>query len=158
MVGEVGNKVLDFLKSKYFLYGLATVIVIFIIWKYNARIKQFFSRDNGDYSKGIGDTETTKATQEEVAARKKYIENLAMSINAAINGLSINIYGWEITDRIELFKLALALNDSELKYLANYYSIISKDETLYQAIDGEWLFLYNEDDKLLARLSKLNEA
>lgn len=152
------DKVLAIIKSRYFVYGVIAVVIIFILWKYQARIKAFFTADKGDYSKGIGDTDTTQASPAEVAARKKYIEDLAISINAAINGLALNYYGLEITDRIELFKLALALNDSELKYLANYYNVISKNETLYQAIDGEWLFFNNEDDLLLAKLSKLNEA
>lgn len=150
--------ILNIVKSRYFIYGVIAIVILFIVWKYQARIKQFFTRDRGDYSIGIGSTETTQATNAEVAARKKYIEDLATSINASINGLALNYYGLEITDRIELFKLALALNDSELKYLATYYSVISKDETLYQAIDGEWLYFNNEDDNLLARLSKLNEA
>lgn len=158
MVAEAGNKALEFVKSKWFIYGLIAVIVIFLIWKYQARIRQFFSKDNGDYTLGIGDTETTQATQEEKEQRKQFLRQLAEATYAAIHGIPVNYYGIELTDRVSLFKQMLALNDSELKFLANYYSVISKDETLYEAIDDEFMPFNNEDDKLLARLSKLNEA
>lgn len=151
MINNVTTTITNVVKSKYFWYVVVILIIVFIIWKYQARIKVFFSKDNGDYSLGIGDTETTKATNEEIELRKDYISNLALRIYEKIHGYASGI------QTVAVLKEALQLNDSELKYLSKEYKKLSPDETLREAVDDEWLGFYNEDDKLLARLSKLNE-
>lgn len=138
--------------NKYFWWVIVALVLIIVIYKYKARIKGWLQQDNGDYSRGIGDTETTEANSAEIAARKAEIEKLATDMFSSFNGADT------VTGKIMLINKALAYNDAELKYLSNYYKIVSPNESLYEAVSADWFWWNNEDDLLLAKLNKLNEA
>jgi hypothetical protein len=140
-------------KNKWFWIALAAIIVLILVWKNQNRIKGWFSQivkiDGGDYTEGIGDTETVNATPQEVEAKKKAIEDLARETYSNINGLGFGA--------VEVFAKILLLNDSELKYLSNFYKTISPNESLKDAIDNEVQPFTDQDELIITRLNQINE-
>lgn len=140
-------------KNKWFWIALAAIIILILLWKNQNRIKGWFSQivkvDGGDYTKGIGDTETVQATQQEREAKKKIIEDLARETYSRINGVGLGL--------TDTFAKILLLNDSELKYLSDFYKTISPNESLKDAIDNEVQPFTDQDELIITRLNQINE-
>jgi len=97
--------------------------------------------DRGNYD--------TRLTQDN--PRTAFLETLAEDLYAAIDGLP----AWS-DKRPALFERALTINDTELRYLAQYYRQISGGNSLRTDVNGEWSVIGDSRQRLVARLLKLN--
>jgi hypothetical protein len=129
-------------KGKLILYILLIVVVIFLLWKFSAKIeggfKKLFGKSGGSYDeKG---------------------QHSAVEISGLANRLYSAIYDPVAMSgtKQELFKEALTYNDTDLDKLATEYAQKS-DNSLYKDIDDEFLPFVNEDETLMARLKELNK-
>jgi hypothetical protein len=138
----------NILTNKIFWYGLGGLILLYILYRNWSKIKQFFGKDYGVYSSG-GGTYTPAGIPD---GRKGELETLAKELYDKIYGVTT------FTDKETSFIKANSLNDTELKYLAQYYkSALTRSDSLYHDVDSEWMPFSSEDENLLARLSALNE-
>lgn len=136
----IGMKVL---KSKW--TWIVILVIILLIVARPAFAKAWASlmrKDLGNYNQDLNDQNNT---------RLLVLQQLAESIVAATNGLP----SFQ-DERPELFREALAINDTELKYLATYYKQISGGESLRTTVEGEWSTIGDTDERLVARLLKLD--
>jgi hypothetical protein len=148
--------ILNVLKNRWFWIILGLIILFLVLRRNWNRIKssRLFNRDRGDYSEGFTappGQNTSGMTQSQIAAaRKKDLERLAEDLYREIYAT----FGYPT----KFIKEANTLNDTELKYLSQYYrKALTKGNTLYKDVDDEFLPHTNEDEKLLARLSKIGE-
>lgn len=138
----------NILTNKTFWYGLGGLILLFILYKNWAKIKQLFGKDYGTYSQGGGGYAPAGIPD----GRKAEIEALAQELYDKIYGVTT------FTDKETSFIKANALNDTELKYLAQYYkNALTRSDSLYHDVDSEFMPFTDEDEKLMSRLSALNE-
>jgi hypothetical protein len=141
---QLGTKVLT---SKW---TWIILILILIILLSRGPIKRLLAKlqrtDLGNYITLPGEAQLNDTNP-----RTAELQELGEDLFAAIDGAP----GWSDT-RPELFKKALAINDTELRYVANYYKQISGGESLREAVDGEWSVLGDSRQRLVAALLKLN--
>lgn len=130
-------------KNKWFWIIVASIVILLIFRRNWSRIKSTFQRDFGNY----GDY---KINEEDEARLRELAENLYQQINSSFS-LGIDKRAKYMTD-------AMALTDTELKYLARYYrTALTKGTCLYKEIDDEWMPIDSVDEDLMARLAKIGE-
>lgn len=123
-------------------YSILTILAVFLIWKYSAKIeggiKKLFGKSGGDYT-------------EPPVESSRYISDLA-------NRLYTVIYNPIATsgDKETLLIEALKLNDADLEKLANEYKQKSGN-SLYKDVDDEFLPFITQDEDIMARLKELNK-
>ena len=121
------------------------LICILIILLSRGTIKRLLAQlqrtDLGNY-----DTRLTDANP-----RTAELHTLAEDLFAAMDGLP----AWN-DERPELFEKALAINDTELRFMAQYYKQISGGNSLRSDVAGEWGMIGDSGARLQARLLKLN--
>jgi hypothetical protein len=136
---QLGTKVLT---SKW--TWIVLVLILIILFS-RGPIKRLIAKlqriDRGNYDTRLNDNNPRTAE----------LQKLTEDLYAAIDGAP----GWNDT-RPELFRQALAINDTELRYVANYYKQISGGESLRDAVNGEWSVLGDSRQRLVAALLKLN--
>jgi hypothetical protein len=136
---QLGTKVLT---SKWtWIILILILIILFSRGPIKRLIAKLQRTDRGNYDTWLN-TENPRTAE---------LEQLGEDLYAAIDGAP----GWSDT-RPELFNKALAINDTELRYVANYYQQISGGESLRDAVDGEWSVLGDSRQRLVAALLKLN--
>lgn len=107
-----------------------------------AAIKRAAMKDGGDYSQGfIGD---------DVEARKKELEAMAQEAYNQLTAGVVNPSGRE-----RALQALADLNDTELRHAAKHYKLLSRDKTLYQAVDAAWMPLSEVDETLMGRLANI---
>lgn len=138
----------NILTNKTFWYGLGGLILVYILYRNWSSIKQLFGKDYGVYSGDTG-TYTPSGIPEQ---RQAELKALAQELYDKIYGVTT------FTDKETSFIKANALNDTELKFLAQYYkSALTRSDSLYHDVDSEFMPFTSEDETLLSRLSALNE-
>jgi len=113
-------------------------------------VGRFFRRDGGDYSQGFTDGLGQEVSGDDKEARKKEIEALVQEVHTRLHQMPTNPVAREAA-----LEALLALNDTELRYAAQRYDLVSRDETLYAAVHAEWMPFSTVDERLLARLANL---
>lgn len=125
-------------RSKTFWLVFFIIVVLWIIWRNQDRIKQFFGRTRADFQPG-------SITE----GRKSELEALANDAYNAIYG----VFG----DTGDTLERVNALNDNELVYLAKFYKkALTKGSSLYKDVDDEFMPWDKVDEQLMGRLSQLN--
>lgn len=81
------------------------------------------------------------------AADRVRVEAIARELHRSINS-------WTNAGRTQAINRALALNDTELKYLADFYASINAGGTLLTVLDNEWT-LPDAGQELIARLIQI---
>lgn len=81
------------------------------------------------------------------AADRARVEGIARELHRGINS-------WTNAGRTQAISRALALNDTELKYLADFYASINAGGTLLTVLDNEWT-LPDAGQELIARLIQI---
>ncbi len=136
----------NILRNKWFWFAVAAVVLFFLLrgpitrgW---AALLRLGMKDGGDYSQGFGG--------EDEAARKKQLEALAQDAYDQLNAGIVSP-----SKREAALKALVDLNDTELRYAAKHYQLLSRDTSLYQAVDAAWMALSDVDETLLGRLSNI---
>ena len=136
------------LKSKWTWIAIAILLLwVFARPAMASAWAKLMRRDLGNYNQIPGTEPLTNPYNPRIAT----LQQLAEELFAAMNGLPSFF-----DQRPELFAQANAINDTELKYLADYYKQVSGGETLRTAVANEWSALGDSGDLLVARLLKLD--
>lgn len=131
------------LKNKWFWTVVVLIILLLVLRRNWSRIKNLFQRDFGDY----GDYKIDKEA-------KTRLQELAENLYSQIySNFSVGI-----DKRSKYMTDAMALTDTELKWLARYYrTALTKGTCLFKDIDEEWMPVDSVDEELMARLAKIGE-
>jgi hypothetical protein len=111
-----------------------------------AQLKQVAMRDGGDYSQGVQGT-----TPEERDARNQELDAMAQEAYAQLTAGVVNPTARERA----LAAILEGTNDTELRVVAKSYKLLSRDKTLYQAVDSAWMSLSDVDERLMSRLANI---
>lgn len=103
-----------------------------------AAIKQLAMRDGGDYSGGV----EMPAEQVTALAQEAYTQLTAGVVSPTARETA-------------LLAILDGTNDSELRAVAKRYKLLSRDRTLYQAIDSAWMPFSDVDERLMSRLANI---
>lgn len=136
----------NILRNKWFWYAAAAVVLFFLLrgpitrgW---AALMRLGMKDGGDYSQGF--------TGDDAAARKKEVEALAQE---AYDQLTAGIIS--PSAREHALAALVELNDTELRHAAKHYKLLSREQTLFQAVDAAWMAMSDVDETLMGRLSNI---
>lgn len=131
------------LKNKWFWIIIGSIIILLIVRRNWSKITSVFQRDFGDY----GDYKIDKEA-------KTRLQELAENLYSQIySNFSVGI-----DKRSKYMTDAMALTDTELKWLARYYrTALTKGTCLFKDIDEEWMPVDSVDEELMARLAKIGE-
>jgi hypothetical protein len=103
-----------------------------------AQLKQLAMRDGGDYSQGA-----TRPDEElDAMAQEAYAQLTAGVVNPTARERA-------------LAAILEGTNDTELRVVAKSYKLLSRDKTLYQAVDSAWMPLSDVDERLMSRLANI---
>lgn len=125
------------LRQPWFWTVVAIIVLLLIARKYWPELMRSLKPDRTDYS---DEPQLTSAD-------KSRLDTLAADLYAEFDG---------ITWSTEMFEKVSALNDRELKYLAQRYPHFSNGETLRAAIEDENI-AGDADNLLIARLNNMAE-
>lgn len=117
-----------------------------------ASITNVLRRDAGDYSAGLTDGAGNPVQGALADARLKELKDMAAEAYAQLNAAIVSPAEREkaVSD------IADTTNDFELRQVAKEYKVLSRDKSLYQAVDDAWMPFSSVDERLLGRLSKIN--
>ena len=142
----------NILTNRTFWFGLGGLLLVYIIYRNWASIKQLFGKDYGVYGGSSTDGSTSYTSTDIPQQRQAQLKDLAQELYDKIYGVTT------FTDKETSFVKANALNDTELKFLAQYYkNALTRSDSLYHDVDSEFMPFSSEDETLLSRLSALNE-
>lgn len=131
----------DLLKNKWVWIALAVLVTAIMLRKNGARWwSKLMATDRGNYEGQTGLNEAEKAS----------IEELAHALRTEIN--NTDLFG---NERELLAAQALGLNDTALRYLAEFYADINEGTPMIEALNGEW-FKSDAEEELIGRLDQLN--
>lgn len=133
----IGKAIASLLRNKWFWLLLLLIAAILIARKYWPDLMRALKPDRTNYADDPGLSE----------ADRTRLERLAADLFAEFDGFTIST---------EHFQEVVALNDRELKYLANAFPHYSGGEKLRAAIADE-LIAGDEDARLIARLENMAE-
>lgn len=139
------NSVMTFfgalVRNKWFWITVAVLVAFLVIRANWARLKHLFKVDRGDYSDPPpGDS---RQGQLEAMAREGY-----SLMDGWFNPLgNLGTQHW--------IERMLALNDTELRYIAEFFPSISDGDSLYAWVDDEALPTTDVDQQLMARLAQM---
>lgn len=133
------------LTNRWFWVIIGLVVLFFIVrgpisraW---AALKRATMRDGGDYSQGFTGDADVRRREVEALAQEAYNQLTAGIINPA--------------KRESALQELLELNDTELRHAAKHYKLLSRDQSLYKAVDTAWMPLSDVDEALMGRLSNI---
>ena len=135
MVGLSNPKV-----QKILLYIIIGIIILVILGNVSDGARNIFRKFNPK-----GDDVFAPIPKE----RKSYLEKLAGNIHSGV----YQVIGNDLDGYLEE---ALALSDSEFKWLNEYYNKYVGDNTMYYDIDWEMMWWTNVDQDVLARIKRQN--
>ena len=137
---KIGAFLLQLVRNKWFWIVLAVLVLLLIIRSNWARIKGLFMRDGGDYS-------TPPLTPEQ----EEFIKGL-------VQELHVQIHKWPpaFGAREDAMRAMVNLNDKELRFAAQQYKYVSRDESMYEAVKGETM-ISEVKRILLGRLSTIKQ-
>ena len=125
------------LSSPWFWVAVFVLVSFYLSAKVPTWWKKLTKVDNGSYA--------NHATLNDADIAR--LQTLAHNLKAGIYNV------WSDFDRNEMIGQAVAVNDSELKYLATFYRTLSEN-SLYDDLDNEW-FLGDEGERLMNRLQQI---
>lgn len=132
---------LPILRSKWLWI---TVLVLLAIWLLGPRIQNALRRvrmpDRGNYAGQAQPNAADRARLEALAARMR--EEI------------YTVLGWD--EREDVAGQLLAVNDTELRYLAQFYKQIADGNSLLTDVQNEWGWFGPNKQLLIARLLQLN--
>lgn len=132
---------LTIFRSKWFWI---IVVVVLAIWLIGPRVTQAIRRirtpDLGNYQGHAGLN----------AADKARVEALATEMREEIYGAP----SWGGRD--DVAQRILAMNDTEIRYLATFYRQLAEGNRLIDDVSAEWSWRGNIKDRLIAKLLQLN--
>ena len=144
----------NILSNKWFWFTLGAIVLFLILrgplTRVLADLKRLTMRDGGNYSTGLTDGAGNAVTGLAALARVAAIEALAQT---AYNELNAGITSPRA--REDALKALVLLNDTELRAAAKHYKLLSRDTSLYQAVDAAWMALSEVDEELMGRLSNI---
>lgn len=129
------------LKSKWFWITVVVLIAIWLIYpRLRAAIRNVRTPDLGNYA----------GQQPLNAADKARIEALAADTREEFYGMP----SWGGRD--EVATRILAMNDREIRYLAEFYKQIADGNSLLSDVESEWSWTGDLKQRLIAKLLQLN--
>lgn len=136
------------LTNKWLFIAIGVIIAILVLRRHGKRWwTQATRTDRGNY-----------AGQEAVRnnpARQAELDQMARDAQTAMHTVLI-VGGTTWTGREAVLERLLALNDTELRYVAQFYrSINESGNSLRVDVQGEWMPFTNVDERLVARLNQL---
>jgi hypothetical protein len=146
--------VMNILKSKWFWIVLGVVVLFLLVRgplkRTLAGLTNLLQKDGGDYSTGLTDGAGSEVSGAAADARKKEIEAMTQEV---YNQLTAGVPSPTAREAslVELSKL----NDSELRIAAKHYKLLSRDKSLFQAVDDAWMPFSDVDEELMGRLSNI---
>lgn len=133
------------------------LILIVLVWKHGKRWwEQLTKQDKGHYADLTSFAEVQAGKEQANQARQAQLEKMAQDTYTALNS-TLMIGGVTATGREFQLELINALNDSELRYVAQFYenNASSTGQSLKQDIDDEFMPATDVDERLIARLNQL---
>lgn len=133
------------------------LILIVLVWKNGKRWwEQLTKQDKGHYADLTSFAEVQAGKEQANAARQAQLEKMAQDTFTALNS-TLFLGGVTATGREYQLELLMALNDSELRYVAQFYehNASSTGQSLRQDIEDEFMPATDVDERLIARLNQL---
>lgn len=133
------------------------LILIVLVWKNGKRWwQQLTKQDKGHYADLTSFAEVQAGKEQANAARQAQLEKMAQDTFTALNS-TLFLGGVTATGREYQLELLMALNDSELRYVAQFYehNASSTGQSLRQDIEDEFMPATDVDERLIARLNQL---
>ena len=133
------------------------LILIVLVWKNGKRWwEQLTKQDKGHYADLTSFAEVQAGKEQANAARQAQLEKMAQDTFTALNS-TLFLGGVTATGREFQLELINALNDSELRYVAQFYehNASSTGQSLKQDLDDEFMPATDVDERLIARLNQL---
>lgn len=135
------------LTSRTFWIIVILAVLSFVVYRnWNRWISKLTSRDRGNYD---GQSAPN-------AADRARIEAVATEIRSAIYGLPVSSspVNGDLRDRAA--EKVLAMNDTEVRYLAGYYAQIAQGNSLLSDAQSEYTWWGDVKQRLIAKLLQLN--
>ncbi|MBS1939746.1 MAG: hypothetical protein JST38_02575 [Bacteroidetes bacterium] len=136
---------------------LMGLVLIVLVWKNGKRWwEQLTKQDKGHYADLTSFGEVQAGNEQANQARQAQLEKMAQDTYTALNS-TLMIGGVTATGREFQLELINALNDSELRYVAQFYehNASSTGQSLKQDLDDEFMPATDVDERLIARLNQL---
>lgn len=136
---------------------LMGLVLIVLVWKNGKRWwEQLTKQDKGHYADLTSFAEVQAGKEQANAARQAQLEKMAQDTFTALNS-TLFLGGVTATGREYQLELLMALNDSELRYVAQFYehNASSTGQSLKQDLDDEFMPATDVDERLIARLNQL---
>lgn len=133
------------------------LILIVLVWRNGKRWwQQLTKQDKGHYADLTSFAEVQAGKEQANAARQAQLEKMAQDTFTALNS-TLFLGGVTATGREYQLELLMALNDSELRYVAQFYehNASSTGQSLKQDLDDEFMPATDVDERLIARLNQL---
>lgn len=133
------------------------LILIVLVWKNGKRWwEQLTKQDKGHYADLTSFAEVQAGKEQANAARQAQLEKMAQDTFTALNS-TLFLGGVTATGREYQLELLMVLNDSELRYVAQFYehNASSTGQSLRQDIEDEFMPATDVDERLIARLNQL---
>jgi hypothetical protein len=126
-----------FLKSKWFWLVVALLLLVWLVYpRVKNAVRTIRTPDRGNY----------QGQSAPNAADRARIEAIAVDLREEI----YTTFGWD--NREQVAGRALALNDTEFKYMAEFYKQIADGSTLLEDVQDEWTWTGPNKQALIAKI------
>lgn len=126
---------------------IGTLLIAFLIYRNGRRwLAQITRRDEGNYE--------GQSSVNANAARKAELEKMAQDTYTVLNS-TLMLGGVTATGREWQLEQLLALNDTELRWVARRYAELDDGISLKDAVDAEYMPFSNVDERLIVKLTQL---
>lgn len=133
------------LTSRTFWVVVIVLVLAFIVYRnWNRWVSRLTARDQGNYSGQSAPNEADKAR----------IQQVASELRSVFYGLLPFTISGDPRDRAA--EKVLAMNDSDVRYLANYYEQIAEGNSLLSDVQSEYTWYGDVKQKLIAKLLQIN--
>lgn len=126
---------------------LAAIVCAWLVYRNGRRWwAQLTNRDRGNY-----------AGQSQVSAnpaREAELEQMAQDVFVALNS-TLMLGGVTATGREWTLERLLALNDTEIRWVAKRYAALAQGRSLRGDLENEWMPFSDVDERLIAKLQQL---
>lgn len=140
--------------TKLIIIAIVVLLLILIWRKYGGKIEKLFQKKTIDpmtVTLQNGQTVTLTTLADLPESQKRYLEGLSTALKK-------DIYGANITHKMELYSEAAQLSDVEVDYLAQYYKRNAGGNSLYDDMNNELESCIIQDcsgwEQLIAKLEK----
>lgn len=129
------------LKNKWLWIIIAILMVVWLVGPHVANaIRRLRTPDRGNYQGQAAPN----------AADRARIEQMATDMRTELYGIP----SWGGRD--DVAERILAMNDTEIRYLATYYRQIAEGNRLIDDVQGEWSWTGDTKQRLISKLLQLN--